>query len=61
MPWEALPLTLKESLIIVGIACVAAGLLARERLSSRGLGMALIVVGVMMIIAWPLGRMFGMW
>lgn len=59
---EAIPVTLKEALIIVGVLFVAAGLVARHAAGvNKGLGVAMIIVGILMIVAWPLGRMAGLW
>jgi len=55
-------MTLQESLVLIGILCIAAGIGLRERgVTSRGLAMALLVVGVMCVIAGPAGRKFGLW
>lgn len=59
---EALPATFREALIIVGVVLIAAGLIARERAGvNKGLGDALMVVGVLMIVAWPFGHMLNWW
>jgi len=59
---DALPVTFREALIIVGVICVAFGMLARDAAGvNKGLGVALIVVGVMMIVAWPFGHMAHLW
>lgn len=59
---EAMAVTFKEALIIVGVLCVAAGLIARQHAgANKGLGVALIIVGTLMIVAWPLGRMIDLW
>lgn len=59
---DAMRVSFKEALIIVGIVCVAFGMLAREAAgANKGLGVALIVVGVMMVAASPLGHMAHLW
>lgn len=59
---EAMAVTLKEALIIVGVLCVTAGLIARQLAGvNKGLGVALIIVGILMIVAWPLGHTVGLW
>lgn len=52
----------REALIVVGVICALAGLFLRNLHSDvRGLGSALVVVGVMMFIAGPLGSILGWW
>ena len=61
MNWsEMIPEALKDSVLLIGIASMALGLLVRSRGPvSRGLGMSLIVVGAMLVILPPLWRLFG--
>lgn len=55
-------MTLQEAFLIVGVLCVVAGLVLRDRgATSRGLAMALIVVGAFCAILGPLGRRLGVW
>ncbi|MCB2112151.1 MAG: hypothetical protein R3C42_02320 [Parvularculaceae bacterium] len=59
---EELATGFRNAFIVIGFACVFAGLLVRESgVTSRGLGMALVVVGAFMIAAATLGRLFGWW
>lgn len=59
---DAMQGTWKEAMLTVGLVCVAAGLILRQqRLELRGLGMALVAVGALMIAAWPAGRYFQIW
>jgi hypothetical protein len=52
----------REAFVLVGVVCVIAGLLLRNLHSDvRGLGLALIIVGVMLFVAGPVGTMLGYW
>jgi hypothetical protein len=52
----------REAFMIVGALCALAGLVTRELHNDvRGLGLALIVVGCLMIVAGPVGSMLGFW
>ena len=52
----------REALIAVGIVCAVAGLVIRELHSDvRGLGLALFVVGAMMLVMGPVGSILGWW
>lgn len=52
----------RNAFIVIGFACIFGGLLVRRSgLTSRGLGMALIVVGAVMILAATAGRLYGWW
>lgn len=64
MSWtDAHTLALRHALLIVGILTILVGLYARNKRKGDldGLSMALIVVGVMMAIADPAGRVLGWW
>lgn len=52
----------RNAFIVIGFACVFVGLLVRESgVTSRGLGMALVVVGAFLIVAATIGRYIGWW
>lgn len=52
----------RNAFIVIGFGCIFAGLLVRRTgATSRGLGMALIVVGAVMIVAATAGRIYGWW
>jgi hypothetical protein len=55
-------MSVHDSLILVGAASIAVGVVVREwREDARGLGMSLIVVGGLMIACGPIGRALGLW
>lgn len=55
-------MSVHDSLILVGAASIAIGVVVREwREDARGLGMALIVVGGMLLASGPGGRLLGLW
>lgn len=59
---DAMAMGWKEALILVGFICILAGLLIRPRgVTLKGFSVAMMTVGAMLIIAWPLGRFFGLW
>ncbi len=52
----------REAFLVVGVICAIAGIFIREMHSDvRGLGFALFVVGVMMMITGPMGSIWGWW
>ncbi len=59
---DLLAIEFRNASIIVGFLCVFVGLIAREsNEANRGLGMALVVVGVVMVLIAMAGRYFGWW
>ena len=64
MSWDqAHTLALRHALLIVGALCVAAGLLIRNIRQGdlNGFSTALIIVGILLAVADPVGRLFGLW
>lgn len=52
----------RNAFILIGFACVFIGLVTRRSSGvNRGLGMALVVVGVFMVVFATLGRMRHWW
>lgn len=52
----------RNAFIVIGFVCVFVGLFARQAGdTNRGLGMALVVVGIVMILLASAGRFFGWW
>jgi len=52
----------RNAFIVIGIVCALIGLAVRQAgETSRGLGMALVVVGAFMIVSATLGRALGWW
>ncbi|MCB2096618.1 MAG: hypothetical protein AB7F91_04915 [Parvularculaceae bacterium] len=59
---DDLAIGFRNAFIVIGFVCVFVGLLVRESgVTSRGLGMALIVVGAFLIATATLGRLLGWW
>jgi uncharacterized membrane protein len=59
---ELAAIAYRNASILVGLACIFAGLLVREsNETNRGLGMALVVVGACMIVIAMTGRYVGWW
>lgn len=59
---DLLAIEFRNASIIVGFLCVFVGLIVREsNEANRGLGMALVVVGVVMVLIAMAGRYFGWW
>ncbi|HNR75842.1 MAG TPA: hypothetical protein PKM48_01840 [Parvularculaceae bacterium] len=59
---EELATGFRNAFIVIGFACIFVGLMVRESgVTSRGLGMALVVVGAVMIVAATIGRYIGWW
>ncbi|MEL6323632.1 MAG: hypothetical protein AAFY84_02715 [Pseudomonadota bacterium] len=57
-----IPAALKESLFLVGAVTVIIGLLLRRLPGNfKGLGFAVILVGLVILIGAPLGRFLGWW
>jgi len=53
---------MREAIVVVGAACALIGLFLRQRNGdTKGLSMALVVVGLMLIVAGPLGRYWDFW
>jgi hypothetical protein len=64
MTWDqAHTIALRHALLIVGALCIVAGLLVRNIHGGdlRGLSSALIIVGILLAIADPAGRLTGLW
>ncbi|MFZ5616132.1 MAG: hypothetical protein ACOZAA_02245 [Pseudomonadota bacterium] len=52
----------RNAFIVIGFVCIFIGLITREtNPGNRGLGMALVVVGALMIVVSAVGRSFGLW
>lgn len=52
----------RNAVIVVAFLCILGGLIMREtNETNRGLGMALVVVGAVMIALATAGRYFGWW
>jgi hypothetical protein len=59
---DLIPGGLRNASIVVAFLCIVAGFLVRESSeTNRGLGMALIVVGGVMIATVIAGRYFNWW
>jgi hypothetical protein len=52
----------RNAFIVIGFVCIFIGLIAREvNELHRGIGMALVVVGALMVVAATLGRLWHFW
>lgn len=59
---DLLAIEFRNAAIVVGFLCIFIGLATREsNAANRGLGMALIVVGAVMILIAMAGRYLGWW
>jgi len=63
MSWvDDMPIALRDAIVAIGLLCCVAGIFVREnREAARGIGMATIVVGAMLVIAGPVGDALGWW
>lgn len=57
-----IPAALKDSFILIGLVSILLGLLIRRAGGNyRGLGLAVALVGVILLVAPPVGRLAGWW
>lgn len=53
---------MRDAVMAVGVICVLSGLVLRPRRGdTKGLSFALIVVGALMLVAGPAGRLAKVW
>ena len=56
------PTALRDAVMLIGFVCVLIGLLVRGRGGDgKGLGVALVLVGVCMILSGPVGLLLRLW
>jgi uncharacterized membrane protein len=59
---EQMPFAARDALVAIGLLTAVAGMFVREnREASRGIGMAMIVVGAMLVLAGPVGHALHWW